>query len=74
MKVSTRDMRTVLPRLEEILAREGEIVVTRRGKSIARVIPTGARRPIPCHAALRANMARLVTGSEALIRLDRDER
>lgn len=74
MKVSTREMRTVLPRLEEIPAREGEIVVTRRGKPIARVVSTGARRPMPSHSALRPKTARLDPGSEALIRLDRDER
>ena len=30
--VSVREMRTVLPRLEQLLEEEGEIVITRHGK------------------------------------------
>jgi antitoxin (DNA-binding transcriptional repressor) of toxin-antitoxin stability system len=73
-ELSTRDVRAVLPQLEEILAREGEIVITRRGKPIARLLPAGGQRAVPSHAALRARMPRLDVGSEALLRLDRDER
>jgi prevent-host-death family protein len=50
--VSVREMRTALPRLEQLLAEEGEIVITRNGKPVARVLPTRTARSIPavCHA------------------------
>ena len=72
--LSVREMRAVLPRLEQILAEEGELVITRNGKPLARVLPTPSREPIPSHADLRSRMPRLEVGSEVLIRQDRDER
>jgi prevent-host-death family protein len=72
--VSVREMRTALPRLEQLLAEEGEIVITRNGKPVARVLPTRSARPIPSHADLRSRMPRLEVGSEVRIRQDRDER
>jgi prevent-host-death family protein len=72
--VSVREMRTALPRLEQLLAEEGEIVITRNGKPVARVLPTRTARSIPSHADLRSRMPRLEVGSEVLIRQDRDER
>jgi antitoxin (DNA-binding transcriptional repressor) of toxin-antitoxin stability system len=67
-------MRTVLPRLENLLEREGEIVITRRGKPVARILPTVPERGIPSSVALRRQMRRLDLGSEELIREDRDAR
>lgn len=72
--ISVREMRAALPRLEQLLAEEGEVVITRNGKPVARVLPTPARKPIPSHADLRSRMPRLELGSEVLIRQDRDER
>ena len=72
--VSVREMRAALPRLEQLLAEEGEIVITRNGKPVARVLPTRMREGIPSHADLRGRMPRLEVGSEMLIRQDRDER
>jgi antitoxin (DNA-binding transcriptional repressor) of toxin-antitoxin stability system len=72
--VSVREMRAALPRLEQLLEEEGEIVITRNGKPGARVLPSRSRLPIPSHAGLRSRMARLEVGSEVLIRQDRDER
>lgn len=72
--VSVREMRTALPRLERILEEEGELVITRNGKPVARVLPTRGREPIPSHADLRSRMPRLAVGSEVYIRQDRDER
>jgi prevent-host-death family protein len=71
--ISVREMRTAVPELEQLLEREGEIVITRRGKPIARVVPT-APQGIPSRARLRQRMRRLALGSEALIREDRDAR
>ncbi len=69
-----REMRTALSRLDEIVGREGEIVVTRRGRALARVLPMRPRRAFPSHADLRARVPRLAVGSEVLIREDRDSR
>jgi antitoxin (DNA-binding transcriptional repressor) of toxin-antitoxin stability system len=73
-KISVREMRAVLARLDEVLAQEGELVITRRGKPIARLLPTRATGPMPSHAEFRAQMPRLATGSEVFVRRDRDER
>lgn len=72
--ISVREMRAALPRLEQLLAEEGEVTITRNGKPVARVLPTRSQLPIPSHADLRSRMPRLEMGSEVLIRQDRDER
>jgi antitoxin (DNA-binding transcriptional repressor) of toxin-antitoxin stability system len=72
--VSVREMRTALPGIEQLLAEKGEIVVTRNGKPLARVLPTVPQGGIPSMAELRARMERLEVGSAALIREDRDVR
>ena len=72
--VSVREMRSALPRLERLLEEGGEIVITRNGKPVARVLPTVPERGIPSRAELRAQMQRLEVGSEVLIREDRDAR
>lgn len=73
-KVSVRELREISPKLERMLAKHGEIVVTRHGKDIARVVP--ARRPIDftAHEAVRRSMPFQAIPSEVLIREDRDAR
>ena len=71
--LSIREVRKELAQLDELLAREGEIVVTRRGQPIARLLPLRSRRGMPSHADLRASMPPLQTGSEELVRTERDE-
>lgn len=72
--VSAREMRTTWPKIEKLLTKYGEIVVTRRGKEIARVVP--ARRPVDfsAHEALRRSMPFQEIPSEVMIREDRDSR
>jgi antitoxin (DNA-binding transcriptional repressor) of toxin-antitoxin stability system len=72
--ISVREMRAVLPRLERLLEAEGEIVITRRGQAVARILPTAPAGGIPSRVALRRRMRRLDLGSEAVIREDRDAR
>ncbi len=72
--LSIREVRSQIPRLEEILASEGELVITRRGRPIARLLPARTEAKLPSHAGLRSRMKRLTEGSEALVRQDRDER
>ena len=73
-QLSIREVRGELPRLDELLSAEGEVVITRRGKPIARVLAVKAAQRMPSHADLRAGMPRLVRGSEAHVRKARDER
>lgn len=72
--VSVRDMRNALSTLDELVAKEGELLVTRRGKPIARVLPVGRSGGPPSHLALRKSMPHLKHSSEDLVRKDREAR
>ena len=72
--LSIREVRRELAQLDDLVAREGEVVVTRRGKPIARLLPMRSKRGMPSHADLRASMPRLEKGSEKHLRAERDER
>src|SRR5260370_7370306 len=72
--LSIREMRSALSRIEEIVAEEGEVVVTRRGRPLARILPPRPRRGIPSRAEWRASMPKLKGPSEELIRQDRGQR
>lgn len=75
--LNIREIRQELSHLDELLAKEGELLVTRHGKPIARVLPVGAPKPsivMPSNAALRAKMAYLEVPTSIYIREDRDAR
>jgi prevent-host-death family protein len=72
--LSIREIRKELAELDELVSREGEVVVTRRGQPIARLLPLRSKRRMPSHADLRAKMPRLKVGSERHVRNERDER
>ncbi len=72
-EISVHEMRESLGRLDEILSETGEVIVSRRGQPIARLLPMPSKRPRPDHADLRARMPRLTKPSEALIRAERVE-
>lgn len=72
--LSIREVRKELAHLDELVARAGEVVVTRRGQPIARLLPLRSQRRMPSHADLRASMPRLKEGSETHTRTERDER
>ena len=67
--ISVREIRAALPRLEHLLAEEGELLITRNGRPVARVLPSALEGRIPSRAELRR---RLEGESEVLIREDRD--
>jgi antitoxin (DNA-binding transcriptional repressor) of toxin-antitoxin stability system len=73
-KLNIRQARQVLSHLDQLLAAEGEVTITRRGQAIARVLQIGRKRPIPSHRDLREKMPLMRKGSEKLIRADRDAR
>ncbi len=72
--ISIRKMRSELGHLGQLVDEEGEVVVTKHGKPIARLLPLKGARPMPDHAPLRSRMPILKTPSSGLIREDRDER
>jgi len=74
MKLSIREARQSLSSIEQILDIEGTVTITKRGKEIAKVIPINRLLSIPSHNSLRKKTLRQVTGSELLVRADRDER
>lgn len=73
MRLSIREMRAQLGNLEEILDREGEVVVTKRGKGIARLVPI-AERARPSHAELRERLPTMRRSTAELLRADREAR
>ena len=72
--LSIREMRSELTHLDSLIASAGEIVITRRGKPVARLLPLAGSRPKPSHDDLRRRMPRQQVGSEVLISSERDER
>ncbi len=74
MEMSIREMRQQLTQLQVVLEKTHEIIITRHGKPLARLVPMTKSRKRPDHAKLRALQPRLRIASETLIRADRDER
>jgi antitoxin (DNA-binding transcriptional repressor) of toxin-antitoxin stability system len=73
-KLSIRETRQALSKLDRLLEVEGEVMITRRGEAIARVIQISRRRLIPSHRDIRERMSRMGKRSEKIIREDRDAR
>jgi len=74
-KLTIRQTRQALSHLDQLLEAEGEVMITRRGAPIARLIQIdNKKRPIPSHKDLRDSMPRMRRSSEQLIREDRDAR
>lgn len=73
-ELSVREMRAALGRLDELVARSGEVVVTRHGQPIARILPIQGRREMPSLREFRQTMPERGSPSEVLVREDRDER
>ena len=71
-EMSVRQLREALPSLEQIVEQEGELLLTRHGHPVAKVVSLHPCREVPTHADLRASMAYSAVGSEALIRAERD--
>lgn len=72
-KMTVREMRAALGRLDELLEGEGEVVITRHGKPVARIVPLRGARERPSHRELRASMPPMPPSAEE-VRQDRDER
>ncbi len=75
--LSIRELRQATPRLKQILAGEGEVLLVSNGEPIARllpVLPKTGRSKLPSLKAFRATLPRSTIPSEVLIREDRDRR
>lgn len=73
-ELNVREMRAAIGQLDKLVEEAGEIIVSRRGSPIARILPVAGKRRRPDHADLRARTRRLSTSSAVLIRAERDER
>lgn len=75
--INIREIRQELGRLDDLLAREGEVILTRHGKPIARMLPItqeSGSLHLPSLKWLRDKMVKQKIGTEVLIREDRDAR
>jgi antitoxin (DNA-binding transcriptional repressor) of toxin-antitoxin stability system len=73
-KLTIRQTRQSLSQLDRLLAAEGELMITRRGEPIARIVSVVSKRPAPSHRALREKMREIKIGSEELLREERNAR
>lgn len=72
--LNIREVRDALSHLETLLDASGEIIITKRGKTIARIVPMQGKMLRPTHEELHRLTKKLKTPSERLIRDLRDER
>lgn len=72
--LSIREVRTALGNLEALLTKTGEIVITKHGEAIARILPMQGKLLRPRHEELHRLTKKLPIPSEKLIRDERDER
>jgi antitoxin (DNA-binding transcriptional repressor) of toxin-antitoxin stability system len=73
-EISIREARNALGHLDEFLAENGEMIITRHGKRIARILPMRENISRPSHDDLRKKMGTFSVSSAELIREERDER
>jgi len=71
-ELNVREMRAAISQLEQMVQASGEIIILRRGKPIARVLPVRGGGKRPDHRELRQRTGTLAP-SEALLREERDE-
>ena len=72
--LSVREMRNQLGKLDELLAREQEIIITRHNTPLARILPIKGKKKRPSHKSLRDSLPYQDIASEILQRIDREER
>ena len=74
MKISIREMRNQLGKLDTLIAKERELIITRHNKPVARILPITGEKKKPTHKALRDRLPYQEISSEELTRKDREER
>lgn len=73
-KLSIREMRNALGHLDTLVNAAGELVVTRHGEAIARILPIHGNRARPTHEELHKLTKKSSISSEKMLREFRDER
>jgi prevent-host-death family protein len=71
--LSIREARLAFSHLDELSEEHGELIVTRHGRPVFRVLPVRAVPAVPSHRELRAQIGGRVRPSEDLLREERDE-
>ena len=74
MRISIREIRNQLGKLDTLITRERELIVTRHNKPLARILPITGEKQKPSHKDLRDRLPYQEISSEELTRKDRDER
>ena len=74
MRISIREMRNQLGKLDTLIAEEHELIITRHNKPVARVLPIEGEKSRPNHKSLRDQLPYQEIGSEVLQRRDRKGR
>lgn len=72
--LNVRELRSEMPRLRELLAREHELLLVSNGETVARILPPPKKRVVRSLSALRAKMPMVETPTETLLREERDRR
>ena len=72
--LSVREMRNQLGKLDKLLAKEQEIIITRHNTPLARILPIKGKKRRPDHKSLRDSLPYQDIASEILQRMDREER
>jgi prevent-host-death family protein len=70
--LSIRELRAELSSIRRIVETEGEVLLTRHGRPLVKLVPLNPARSAPSHAELRAGMPRMTVPSEELVRADRE--
>jgi antitoxin (DNA-binding transcriptional repressor) of toxin-antitoxin stability system len=73
-EISVREARQIIGKLDDILEKEGEVQITKRGKPIAKICALNSTRRMPSHKSLRNRMSQMKKESVDLIRSERDDR
>ena len=74
MRISIREMRNQLGRLDALIAKEHELIITRHNKPVARVLAIKGEKSRPAHQDLRDRLPYQEICSEDLQRRDREDR
>lgn len=72
--LNIREVRDALGHLDELLSTTDEIIITKHGEAIARILPMKGKHKRPTHEELHCLTKKLSTPSEKILREERDER
>ncbi len=72
--LSIREMRNQLGKLDSIISKERELIITKHNKPVARILPIKEKKDRPSHKELRDALPSQDVSSDVLQRSDREER